>query len=202
MRNIKQNLSAFVASTVVAASLFAVDPSPEPNESDARFARARETMASLTLAEVPDYASSFVFNTENAQRALMVRAVVEGALAKYPTSTYATVKAVLKIAPDQVKPIMEGVIAAAPKQINAALRAILENDFVSVDAAVQVIAEQAPGQLNAAKTLVSRDRAAASLPGLAAPAPPLFQGAVVVQQTTVVANPPPKRQPNDYPVGQ
>jgi hypothetical protein len=202
MKTKVRNLLAIVASTVAAASLFAVDSLPvtASTEADARFAGVRQTMAALTLAEVPDQAASFVLHTDDAQRSQMVRAVLEGALTKYPSATFATVKAVLKVAPDQVKPIMESVFAVAPKQLNTALRAVLENDRASVDVALQVIGEVAPAQLSSAQAIVLRETNTGRL--RRASPPPLFAGTpVVVQQTTVAATAPPKRHPNDYPVG-
>lgn len=200
MKNQEKKTLKLIASTVIAANLMAVEPASAPNETDARLTQARAAMVSAPLAEVPDQASSLVARAEEAQRAEMVRVVMEGALEKHPTSTYATVKAVLKVAPDQVRPIMQAVMTVAPKQMNAALRAVLENESASFDVALQVIGEVAPSQLNGAKAMATREQNTGRI--RRAGEPPLFVGTpTTVQQTTVHATRPPKRQPHDYPLG-
>ena len=191
---IQSTLFAAIAagSLLASGSLFAGDAAS--TSVDVRTANARASMSSTRLIEAPDKAARLVWQAPAAQRAEVAKAVIETTLKKHPTAVYATVKAVMTVAPEHAAAVMEGVVSANPASVRTALKAISEVNEEALVAAVQVVNDKAPAQAQVAQSFASRRL------GNAKTAAPLFStaGTTVVQQTTVSGTPTP-RVSNDYP---
>lgn len=88
--------------------------------------RVAAAIGGSKLAEVPNRAARLVLSAPAIHREAVARLAVEQVLAKFPTATTATVRAVVAAAPEVAQPVLMVVQEKGPSQFRNALRVVGE----------------------------------------------------------------------------